>query len=157
MHAAIDPAGEVRKMALARLADLEVKLVAHGFSVEVEAKFWALTATSPADMRGPRRSQRVQLAADHAERLHWYRKRSEGDDVEQLCPGDEVAEVGEVIARALNGPADDRRAVSARLHGRMGHRLSRVGRPVRLLGRRAPRQRSDRVDPGPLPAGDAAR
>lgn len=102
MHANTDPIKEVRNVALARLADLETTLVAHGFSVEVEAKFWALTATSPADMRGPRRSQRVQLAADHAERLHWYRKQTGDTDVERLCPADAVAEVGEVIARALN-------------------------------------------------------
>ena len=102
MNAISDPIGEVRKMALARLADLETRLVAHGFSVEVEAKLWALTATSPADMRGPRRSQRVQLAVDHAERLHWYRKQAGDTDVERLCPADAVAEVGEILARALN-------------------------------------------------------
>ena len=102
MNAISDPIGEVRKVALARLADLETRLVAHGFSVEVETKFWALTATSPADMRGSRRSQRVQLAADHAERLHWYRKQTGDTDVERLCPADAVAEVGEILARALN-------------------------------------------------------
>jgi hypothetical protein len=104
VHATTDPIGEVRKLALARLAELETRLVAHGFSVEFERKFWALTASSPADVRGPGRSQRVQLAADHAERLHWYRKRSDEADIERLGPADAVAEVSEVIARALNRP-----------------------------------------------------
>jgi hypothetical protein len=100
--ATTDPIGDIRQVVLDRLADLETLLVAHGFSVEVEAKFWALTASCAADSRGPRRSQRVQLAADHAERLHWYRKQAGDTDVEQLCPADAVAEVGEVIARTLN-------------------------------------------------------
>lgn len=105
MHANTDPIKQVRDVALARLTDLETTLVAHGFSVEVEAKFWALTATHAADLRGPRRSQRVQLAADDGDgkHLHWWYQKQTGDtDVERLCPADAVAEVGEVVARALN-------------------------------------------------------
>lgn len=105
MHANTDPIGEVRKAALARLAELETVLVAHGFSVEVEAKFWSITASHAADARGPRRSHRVQLAADGAEQLHWYRSQGDAADIERLCSGDAIAEVSEIIARALRPAA----------------------------------------------------
>ena len=102
MHALTDPIEVVRAAAMAHLRELETTLTAHGFTVEVEAKFWALTATNDADKLAPARSQRVQPAADHSGNLNWYWATPRSDDVELLCPSAAIAEATERIARALS-------------------------------------------------------
>ncbi len=44
MQATTDPAAAVRATTLKRLGELETALVAHGYRVEVEARFWEITA-----------------------------------------------------------------------------------------------------------------
>lgn len=106
MHAIKDPLGELRPVALARLEELETILVAHGFTAEVQAKFWAVTAHAAADTRGPRRSRRVQLAADLADDLHWYWRPRGVEGIEQIGPAGAVGGVVEIIARALDKTAE---------------------------------------------------
>lgn len=101
MHALTDPIKEVRAAAMTRLTELETALVAHGFSVKVETKFWALTATSRSDRLSPSKSMRLQLAADHQGSLNWYRRSEGADDVELMCPAAAIAEVTERIAHEL--------------------------------------------------------
>ncbi len=102
MHAITDPTAAVRAAALERLGDLETALTAHGFAVEVEVKFWALTAVSRAEKLSPARSQRVQLALDPQGGLNWYWAPSARDDIELLGPASAVDKTVELIASALH-------------------------------------------------------
>lgn len=102
MHALTDPLEEIRPVVTARLRDLETALVAHGFMVETEAKFWQLIARHRADRIGPARTVRVQLSADHAGRLHWYWLRAGVEDWERLEPADAIAATTERLARMLS-------------------------------------------------------
>jgi hypothetical protein len=106
VHAMTDPIGKVRGQVTARLRELETALVAHGFTVEIETKFWMLTVHAAADKLGPERSQRAQVATDAAGQLNWYFVPQPADDpelmqCERICPAAEVSEVTERIARAL--------------------------------------------------------
>ncbi|MCW2900424.1 MAG: hypothetical protein JWO67_2689 [Streptosporangiaceae bacterium] len=102
MNAITDPLGEVREEVHAQLHELETRLVAHGFRVEVEEKFWLLRVTHSADKLSPARSVRVQIATGPGRRLDWYWVRDAIEDVEHLAPAAAIAEVTEAIARALH-------------------------------------------------------
>lgn len=102
---ATDQFEQTRAAAMAGLTDLETSLVAHGFSVEVERKFWALTVTNRADRTAPKRSKRLQLAADDNGRLDWFWVRDGSPDVEPLCPIKAIDHAVEAIAHALRPAA----------------------------------------------------
>lgn len=59
-----DPISDVRKQVAGRLDELGTALVAHGFTVQIEAKFWRMEVRSRADRLAPARTQRVELAPD---------------------------------------------------------------------------------------------
>jgi hypothetical protein len=102
VNAITDPIGEVREQAHARLRELQTCLVAHGFVAEVEEKFWLLRVTHSPDRLSPARSMRVQLAIGPDRGLSWFWVRDAIEDVEYLAPVAAIAEVTEVIARALH-------------------------------------------------------
>ena len=101
MHATTDPLDEVRGEAIAWLRELETSLVAHGFTAEVEEKFWLLRATHPADKLSPARSLRLQVAMGPGRSLSWYWVKDAIEDTQYLAPAAAIAEVVEAVAVAL--------------------------------------------------------
>lgn len=102
-----DPIEKIREQVVDRLHRLETGLVAHGFTVEVETTFWCLTASARPDKLGGRRSQRVQLALDGHDRLHWYFVvETEVEGVvrtDLIGPAHAVSVTVERVAKALRG------------------------------------------------------
>jgi len=101
----IDPTKEGREHAAASLRRLETVLIAHGFTVEVEVKFWQVLVCAAAEKLVPVRSQRVQLAPDPTGALNWYfvlpAPADELPDLELICAEDAVSEAVEIIAGAM--------------------------------------------------------
>lgn len=105
MEAIQDPIGEQRQRALTLLRRAQTHLIGHGFRVELEGKFWALSITHEADKLAPARTLRVQLAAGSTERLQWWWVRDAIEDVEFLAEGIEIDRVIERIAHELRPAA----------------------------------------------------
>lgn len=101
MHATTDPLDEVRDEALAWLRELETSLVAHGFTAEVEQKFWGVRVTHSADKLSPARSLRLQVVPGPGRALSWYWVKNAIEDTQHLAPAAAIAEVTEAVARAL--------------------------------------------------------
>jgi hypothetical protein len=105
VNAITDPIDRTRAEAIDRLRELETALIAHGFTVEVEAKLWALTVTTRAELLSPARSQRVQVATDGTAALSWYLVSPGSEEhlvqCERLCPAAAIAEATERIAHEL--------------------------------------------------------
>ncbi|MDN3357796.1 hypothetical protein [Actinomadura sp. DC4] len=105
MHATTELTKEDQARAVARLHDLETVLIAHGFTVEVEAKFWQILVCAAAEKLVPVRSQRVQLGPDPAGALNWYFvfpvAADELPQLELICSEDAIPEAVEIIADAM--------------------------------------------------------
>jgi hypothetical protein len=72
-----------------RLHELETALTAHGFAVDVEAKFWRIDVRSRPERLAPARTQRVQLGPDPAGTLKlswWFVVPGDVDGITRLDP-----------------------------------------------------------------------
>lgn len=107
MHTSTDPIAEVREQVAARLRELETALVAHGFTVGVETKFWRLDVHARADRLALARTQRVQLAPGPAGTLTLYWHLVLPGEVEgvlrneRIAPEEDIRGAAERIAQAL--------------------------------------------------------